>query len=460
MIRTLVLLALLGLTVPLLAQAPRERKNIDSLPPQELAAYKHAIDVLQKSTDPTNNYAYHASLHNLFLITPPHGCEHGSDLFFPWHRRHLANFEKALQESDPTHPTLSTKDVTIPYWNWTQAPSGKRYAKSFENEMDGTARNPLYDDFRNTDASAPMYDETYMTGIVRNNPDWNQFAGGPKDVNAFYGALEADSHNNMHGSYIGGDMADPTSAAMDPIYWSFHAFIDMQWDRWQIIYNKPPTSLTTVLRGFNNAPIVSGTIDVKELGYFYTHAPDSIAKLTVAAPKLAPRALRLSSRIAGADQTVAAWGGAGPFEFKIGVPENFHRADVWFDDVRIPESFSYRAEVFIHPIDRKYKATDTVGSVTVWKGHVTLDGMKHLTTANMFVPVTEKMRKIIAADPRQELAATVVVTPIVPASRPRSTAKLTMRAVEDEIQFKSVRLILDGDGPFKTTSNPKSNHGH
>ena len=161
------------------AQVAKERKNIDNLFPKELAAYKHAISILQNSTDPTSNYLYHANFHNLFLSTPPHGCEHGSDLFFPWHRYHLASFEKALQDTDPTHATLSTKDVTIPYWNWTQQASGQRYPKDFENELDGVNRNPLYDDFRNTAASAPFYTETYMTGIVQTNADWNQFAGGP-----------------------------------------------------------------------------------------------------------------------------------------------------------------------------------------------------------------------------------------------------------------------------------------
>jgi Common central domain of tyrosinase len=378
MLRTsAVWVALLAFSAAGLAQAPKERKNIDKLTPQELAAYKHAIDVLQKSTDPNNNYVYHANLHNLFLTTPPHGCEHGNDLFFPWHRRHLANFEKALQESDPTHATLSTKDVTIPYWNWTQPASGNRYPKNLENELDaGDVRNPLYDDFRNTDASAPIYDEVYMTGIVRTNSDWNQFAGGPKDVNEHFGAFEQPSHNTMHSSYIGGDMGDPGSAAMDPIYWSFHAFIDMQWDRWQKIHNKPPTSLDKVLRGFKGAPTVNGTIDVAKLGYFYTHTPESIVPPVVAAHKLDPRVLRLATSIPGAERSVAVWGGEGPFSFKVTVPGDFHRADVWFDDIRIPESFSYRAEVFIHPVDQKYQPADSAGFITVWKGHTALDGKK------------------------------------------------------------------------------------
>lgn len=440
------------------AQMPKERKNIDKMSPQELAAYKHAIAVLKKSTDPANNYVYHANLHNLFLATPPHGCEHGNDLFFPWHRWHLANFEKALQASDPDHPTLSTKNVTIPYWNWTQAPSGKRYPKAFENELDGTAANPLYDDFRETDPSGPIYSETYMTGIVR-DPAWNHFAGGPKDTNPYYGTLESDSHNTMHGSFIAGDMGNPTTAAMDPIYWSFHAFIDMQWDRWQKIYNQPPTSLTNVLRGFTGSPTVSRTVKVTDLGYYYTHTPESIAAPAApAAIALAPRAERLTTSIAGAEKMVAVWGGVGPFSFKGVKPAAFQRADLWFDDVRIPETLSYRVEIFLHPAGQQPQKADSAGSFTVWKGHKTLDGKPHHATANLFLPVTDKLKKILAANADKELTTTVVTTPITPLQRARAP-KAVVRPVEDEVQFRGVRLVLDGGGPFQAPKKGGT-HGH
>jgi tyrosinase-like protein len=455
-----ILATLLGFSAQGFSQ-PKERKNIDKLTPPELAAYKHAVAILQKSTDPKNNYSYHANLHNLFLSTPPHGCEHGNDLFFPWHRYHLANFEKALQATDPDHATLSTKDVTIPYWDWTKPPSGKRFPKDFENNLDpGGAANPLFDDFRNTDPSAPFFDEAYMTGIVRNNPDWNQFAGGPKDVIEFYGAFESPSHNTMHGTYIGGTMADPTSAAMDPIYWSFHCFIDVQWDRWQKIHNKPPTSQDKILRGFIGSPKCAATVDVNALGYFYAHTPESIAPfMEAAAAKLNPRALRLASDIPGAERAVALWGGVGPFVFKLPEAKGFHRADIWIDDIRIPESFSYRAEVHIHPAVEKYKPADSVGFLTVWKGHTALGGMHHHTRGNMFLTVTDQLRKAIAAHPGKELAVTIAVTPIAPLTRPKG-AKPVLLPVEDEIQFKSVRLLLDGGGPFQAPEKKGGGHGH
>ncbi len=177
----------------------------------------------------------------------------------------------------------------------------------------------------------------------------------------------------------------------------------------------------------------------------------------MSAPNLAPQALRIGSALEGAERTVAVWGGAGPFDFKGNVPRAFQRADVWFDDMKIPEARSYRDEVFMYPVGRKYQAGDSVGSLTVWKGHVGIDGKKHHNTANMFIPVTEPLKKIAAANPEKELTVTGVVTPIAQAPRPKSTPAPAAQPVEDEIQFKSVRVILDGGGPFAKAGGK---HGH
>lgn len=435
---------------PAAAQIARERKNIDDLTPQELAAYLHAIDVLKNRNDPTNNYSYHANLHNLFVISPPHGCEHGNDLFFPWHRWHLVNFEKSLQASDPDHPTLSTKNVTIPYWNWTKRASGKRYPNAFEDPKYPV----LYNEFRNTAASDPSYDEAYMTRIVRGNPDWNAFAGGPKS----YGALEIDSHNTMHSNYIGDLMARPSTAAEDPIYWSFHAFIDMQWDRWQKIYKKPPTSQEKVLRGFRGSPKVTDTVDVTKLGYFYTHPPGSTdPPMRAAPPRLEARVLELPTALAGVENLVAVWGGAGPFCFKLADPKEFHRAQLWLEGVRIPATYSYTVEVFIHQSEKKYRRSDLAGAFCVWQGHWTVDGKPHEHTGNVFLDVTDRLRKEGVA--KGEYVVTLVPSKVVPKARLKAVAP-TMRPEVEEIQFRAVYVTLDGAPPPHTNLKAGGKHGH
>lgn len=424
--------------------SPKERKNIDDLTAQELAAYKHSISKLQKSTDPLNNYLYHANLHNLFLSTPPHGCEHGNDLFFPWHRWHLANFEKALQASDPDHPTLSTKNVTIPYWNWTKAPTGVRYPKDFENEFDGTNPNPLFTDFRNRDPSSPFFDETYMTGIVRDNDEWNLFAGFPRSEGGGYGALEIDSHNTMHGTFIGGFMANPNEASLDPIYWSFHAFIDYQWDRWQKIHSKPPTSLDEVLRGFREGPTVRQTEKVVDLGYYYTHDPSSII------PDGGTRAFVDTARTINLESSthevvgkVAMWGGNGPFSFRVPKELTFRRADIWLHDFVVPNQFSYRVRIHSHLEGSDPAQSTLLGEFTVWKSHSPVPGDKHEVRGNAFVNVTKALKAKIADAGTSNLVLTLSFKPIV------SQRKGVVNEVLDEIQFRSVDLCLDGAIPKK-----------
>ncbi|MFC4158693.1 hypothetical protein [Chitinimonas lacunae] len=54
-------------------------------------------------------------------------------------------YEKALQAADPDgRYGPSTANVTVPYWNFSQPPSGKRYPRAFENPA-----SPLYHVKRN-----------------------------------------------------------------------------------------------------------------------------------------------------------------------------------------------------------------------------------------------------------------------------------------------------------------------
>ena len=177
------------------------RKNIDNLTPGELDAYEHAIQILK---DRSRKYPYdkeeflwQAWIHNcpgLHVPTnnPGHGgqtepecdfwsknnpkqgyefenpgmCEHGTDLFFPWHRAEFYYFEKLLRSTDPNGTITdsrgrngpSTANVAVPYWNWTRPPSGNRYPKAFEDEM-----SPLFHMERNTSpAQMVPYTSPYL----------------------------------------------------------------------------------------------------------------------------------------------------------------------------------------------------------------------------------------------------------------------------------------------------------
>src|SRR4051812_32102576 len=108
---------------------PRIRRSIDSLSPEELADYEHALkklqDISQNDPESIDGYTYFEQLHD----GDKGPCEHANDTFMPWHRAHLFVFEEAARRSDPPR----TANVTLPYWDWSALPSGTRYPKAFEN---------------------------------------------------------------------------------------------------------------------------------------------------------------------------------------------------------------------------------------------------------------------------------------------------------------------------------------
>ncbi len=213
------------------AQSVLKRKNIDDLTPTELKNYVRAVEVLKERSavdqDDKAGYVYQARLHNLDRKHPDGSvgaCEHGSEEFLPWHRAHLHLFEKLLQS---THK--DSANVTIPYWDWTKSPTGTRFPAAFEDSASAlhhTGRWPA-----GSGAPDAIWDADKIKTIVAEN-DWNLFAGNSKSAGQTYGELESDPHNALH-PIIGPIMGGSSTASDDPIYWSFHAFIDLIWSRWQ-----------------------------------------------------------------------------------------------------------------------------------------------------------------------------------------------------------------------------------
>jgi tyrosinase len=265
----------------------RVRKNIDTLSASELADYEYAmrkvIEISQQNPENQDGFAYFAALHDDIDVGP---CEHGRDTFLPWHRAHLWEFEDALRRSDPPR----TANVTIPYWNWSERASGPRYPRAFHDQA-----SILFKAGRNIAefATAP-YPWTFVETNVLSKETWStgdSFGGaaiGESDCSSLgrqqFGALEGQIHNPMHGSFIGGLMGNPASAAEDPIFYSFHAFIDVVWWCWQQMPKRVSDSclkckLCGLYRNQNRQePWTAGnTIDVNiaPLGYTYDFTPPS-----------------------------------------------------------------------------------------------------------------------------------------------------------------------------------------
>jgi tyrosinase len=386
-----------------MAGQPRVRKNIDSLTPQELADYEHALSKLQEisSGNPQSidGYTYFEQLHDGDLGP----CEHKNDTFMPWHRAHLFLFEEALRRSDPPR----TQNVTLPYWDWTALPSGGRYPKAFENRS-----SVLFHDFRNdtpicrtagaAQCQSLPFPRAELEASVLNvgrwsTPDRQQshltfggHQGGEQNCSSQFGlgfgALEQPAHNTMHDSYIGGDMANPSFAALDPIFFSFHCYIDLLWAQWQE-HHTTDTDLEARLCGLfkdrehqpENRFRVKDLLDTKrQLGYVYEYTPG-------AAPPVRPgvAATPLFRTHPAFDFVVSA---RKPPELvrtlDVTIPApGFQAARLLLTGVNVMTPFSYSADIYLTPAgeeprfdDREFRATHLADLLYFWRAHHGGDG--------------------------------------------------------------------------------------
>lgn len=443
----------LDLHMHVVAQTPRERKNIDVLTDAEFASYEHALDLMQHDNG-ANGYQHFADLHD--DISQTHGCEHQNDLFFPWHRSLLYYFEEALRKTDELgNSGPSTKDVTIPYWDWTVAPSGNRYPLRFEEE-----NSPLSHSGRNdTHVTQPMYPKVDVFRIVNDTTDWPGFAGGPKS-SPFFGAIESPIHNDMHSVYIGGDMGDPQFAAEDPIFWSFHAYIDLIWDRWQKVHNVEPTCLDCDLRGLPAEKKPKDLIRIRgQLGYFYreneTITPIILAQREAMSeiPKSRIIQLRPPVSIAGAAASeVTGFGGVKPLLFEMEIPrEPFRTARLLFVDVTIPTSISYRGEIYLLEPGKPFEQATTdpnnplAGRLSVWVGHSDQGAGHEHKPPSIYVDITERLRRLVSAHAGQKWMVGLQMEPIELKSKRAKDVARPSPPVEQQIHFGALRLVLNGN---------------
>lgn len=259
------------------ARIVRYRKNIDDLTPAELAAFKHAVSEMKRKSQENvydrRGFLWQAWVHNCpsvdvfndrkaalpgdglkwllsdptrnscdvayFLDKPPTAdnaheefpgeCEHQKNTFLQWHRAQLYFYEQALQAADPKGERgPSTRDVALPYWNFTRKPSGVRYPQAFED-----VDSPLFDVTRNKgglDSSLATASPNLLAYQIY-YMEWADF-GGDEYGSLGGGNLETKIHNHMHAIYMGGNMGNNVTAGLDPLFYAFHNFLDYSFEKW------------------------------------------------------------------------------------------------------------------------------------------------------------------------------------------------------------------------------------
>lgn len=171
----------------------------------------------------TGEYDRFAEIHH-------HGWSAGHDgpAFFPWHRALLLDFEKALQEADEQLGNDGL--IALPYWNWTK------------DDLDGQGNSLIWnDDLLGGDgvvASGPFKDWGLVRRFGRGTAPGDNGVSRTMSITHYEGddgfrdEFEFGPHGGAH-VWVGGAVANPHTAANDPIFWLLHSNVDRCWAKWQ-----------------------------------------------------------------------------------------------------------------------------------------------------------------------------------------------------------------------------------
>jgi len=181
------------------------------------------------ASDATNprGWTYQAAIHGSAMDDPSFNqCEHASWWFFPWHRAYLWCFERIIRQAS------GDDQFTLPYWDWDSA--GRRSLPPAFRDGNSTLFDSSRNDSINNGDPLPALDidpRGALASATFLGSSFNPGFGGVPLPRGTKGRLENPPHDAVH-VLISGNMGDPSSAALDPIFWLHHANIDRLWDSW------------------------------------------------------------------------------------------------------------------------------------------------------------------------------------------------------------------------------------
>ncbi|KAI8901865.1 hypothetical protein BC833DRAFT_575829 [Globomyces pollinis-pini] len=231
----LIVASLLALQVLGQCTQPAVRREWRQLSPSEQSDYLDAVRLL-KNRRPggqdasTWNYDQFADCHNAY--SP---ANHGTPMFFPWHRQFLNNYEKALQSVKP--------NLVVPYWDWTLDSQNPGGSVLFSPNAFGRNGNPSQGGcvtegvaagwttsvggshcLRRCNSFSAFYPPAAVSGLISRSTSFASLAS----------SVEGGPHGQIH-NQVGGSCGDFTQmwSANDPIFFLHHGMVDKIWWRWQ-----------------------------------------------------------------------------------------------------------------------------------------------------------------------------------------------------------------------------------
>lgn len=194
------------------------RRNLGGIAATDpvLVSYGKAIKAMKMraASDPLS-WSYQAAIHGTTLpgsYTAWNTCEHGTHFFWSWHRMYLYWFERIIRKMS------GDSSWALPYWDYNDA-SQRSLPVPFR---DSTSELYLMDRGFGWNTGAASFDPTHLDPSSGNM------------LTTFFDAqssLEQQPHNNVHID-MGGAMGDPSTAAVDPVFFVHHSNIDRLWNLW------------------------------------------------------------------------------------------------------------------------------------------------------------------------------------------------------------------------------------
>lgn len=240
------------------AQTVAERKSVTELTPAEIMSLRRGVARMmsrntagRSTANFRRSWVFWANLHSHYGSTcrgPVTGpdmegvrawaasntaeratwcrCEHGTDLFLPWHRMALWYFERVLQQA------AGDTQLRLPYWDYVtdpELPEAFR-AETYVNEAGRTVPNPL-----RVAARRPGLNDG--TAGIAQSVATASGAMGAATYGAFRTRLERTPHGAVHCAIgaqgcPGGLMGSVPASALDPIFWLHHANVDRLYECW------------------------------------------------------------------------------------------------------------------------------------------------------------------------------------------------------------------------------------
>jgi tyrosinase len=206
------------------------RKNVALLSPEELSAFRRALeeikDISKVVRSDRRGFFEHAGQHGVPYWRCPH---HTPDrLFLPWHRASLYRLEQALQDRVP--------GVTLPWWDWTAT---RQIPEPFAaEEVDGQPNTLFKSETLATEADRregrPVIEETFRLGEDFSDLPTEDEVNEALQLRTFIDFSDRleELHDDVHVS-VRGTMGDFAYAAFDPVFWVHHCMVDRIWWLWQ-----------------------------------------------------------------------------------------------------------------------------------------------------------------------------------------------------------------------------------